>query len=171
MSDFLSMAIKMNMIQKDREDLTHALEKAGYKGQKRKFHCTVGFIKNMIPEEEAHVFGKVITQELHKFITPHGILYEVDRVLHLFDCVIVFSPTPASQKKLKETNAWLCEKILELSEGRWKLNQESLPKNYIPHLTVWHARRPDRRLKKLENYATTHPCYHLREADYVLLHQ
>lgn len=162
------MAIKINVTRKDQEALNHALEAAGYKGQRRKLHCTIGFIEKMIPPDEVTSFGDAITRGLQELINQEPLLYEVDKVAHLFGHVIVFLPTTRSQENLKKINLWLFHKVQELSENRWELNRESTPENYVPHFTLWHTRRPDRRFKKLEKFAETHPVYSLAEASYVV---
>ena len=55
-----------------------------------------------------------------------------------------------------------------MSGGQWRLNKESSPKHYIPHLTLYHSHWLDIRLKTLEKFAETHPTYPLTEAAYVL---
>lgn len=162
------MALKINVAPKHQEALNHVLETAGYKGQKRKFHCTVGFIEKMIPAPEAPAFGQAITPALQEVIDCEPLVYEVERVVHLFGQVLAFLPTPSSQKNLLKINGWLFHKVQEISGNRWGLNKESLPENYIPHLTIWHTHRPDRRFKKLEELGKTHPTYRLTEAAYVV---
>lgn len=144
------------------------LEKAGYMGQKRKFHCTFGFIEKIIPEEESKVFGQRITQLLQELIESHLPVYEVEKAAHLFGHVVAFLPTAKSLSHLKEINSWLFDKVKEISEGRWSLNEETFSPNYTPHLTLWRTRSPDRRFKKLEEIAETHPSFHLLEASYVI---
>lgn len=163
------MAIKINVTEKDQEALNHALEAAGYKHQRRKFHCTIGFIEKMIPPEESAAFGQTIRDELQEFIDHKPLLYKVDKAAHLFNHVLAFLPTAPSQENLRKINHWLFYKVQEISEGRWGLNKESLPENYTPHLTLWHTRRPDPRFKKLEVFAGTHPTCHLTNASYVLI--
>lgn len=164
-----SMAIKINVAPKEQEALYHALEAIGYKGQRRKLHCTVGFIEQMIPPAEIAAFGKVIIDELQGIIDQEPLLYEVDKVASLFGRVIGFLPTPSSQRHLKKINLWLFHRIEEMSQGRWGLNRESIPENYIPHLTLWHSHRPDHRFIKLEGIAETHPTYHLTNAACVIV--
>lgn len=155
------MALKINVSPKDQEDLNRALIAAGYRGQRRKFHCTVGFIDNAIPKEDADSFGQSITNELQEVVDNLHPLYEVEKAAHLFGRVFAFLPTPASQIKLKEINLWLYNKKINL-------NKESVPENYTPHLTVWHSRRVERRFQNLEEYAHTHPIYRLTQASYVI---
>ena len=163
-----SMAIKINVTPKDQIALNHILETAGYRGQRRKFHCTVGFIEKIIPAEEAASLGETIIYALQEFVDLNPPLYEVDTAVHLFDRVLAFLPSLSSQESLKEINLWLLHKVQEISENRWGLNQESLPENYIPHLTLWHTHRPDLRFKKLEEFAATHPIYHLTDTAYII---
>lgn len=101
---FYSMAIKINVTKKDQEALHHALEAAGYKGHRRKLHCTVGFIEKMIPPEESTAFGEAITHELQELIDREPLLYEVDKAVPLFGHVIAFLPTVRSQENLKKIN-------------------------------------------------------------------
>ena len=163
-----SMALKINVSRADQEAINHVLEKAGYTPQKRKFHCTIGFIEKMIPEEESVAFGQKITLLLQDTITPLQPLYEVDKAVHLFGHVIAFLPTAKALAQLQEMNIWLFDKVKEISGGRWELNEETQSQAYIPHLTLWRSRRPDRRLQKLAQVAETHPSYHLSEAAYVI---
>jgi len=163
-----SMAIKVNVSQLDCEKIDNFLENAGYKRQLKKYHCTFGFIEKMIPEEETVTFGQKITQLLQDYIDPLQPFYEVEKVAHVFEHVIAFLPTAKSLTQLKEINSWLSEKVKEVSEGRWELNEETQPQAYIPHLTLWRTRRLDDRFKKLEEVAATHPAYHLSQAAYVL---
>ncbi len=163
-----AMAIKINVSQKDQGAINDALEKVGYPRQRRKYHCTFGFIEKMIPEEEVDTFGEKITHALQDYIDPLSPHYEVEKVGHLFGHVIAFLPTEKSLVSLREINLWLVEKVKEISEGRWELNTETQSQTYIPHLTLWRSRRPDQRLEKLKAFAETHPSYHLLEAGYVI---
>ena len=155
------MAFKINVSLKDQKVLNHALVKAGYKGQRRKFHYTVGFIDKTIPKEDAQAFGETVVKELQQVVDNLQPFYEVEKAAHLFGCVFALLPTPVSRVKLREINLWLSNKKINL-------NKETLPENYIPHLTVWHSRCIDRRFQSLEQYASHHPTYHLKQAAYVI---
>jgi 2'-5' RNA ligase len=163
-----SMAIKINMTQKDQKVLNRTLEATGYRPQRRKFHCTIGFIEKMIPSEEALSFGQSITHDLQEAIASEPFLYEVEKAVHLFGHVLAFVPTNRSQDNIKKINLWLFHRVHEISEGRWELNRESIPENYTPHLTLWHTHHPDHRFKKLQEFAETHPTYRLEETGYVI---
>lgn len=165
------MAIKINVSPKDQEALNQVLEKAGYAPQRRKFHCTVGFIEKMIPEAEAQAFGDIITQKLQDYIAPHIPVYEVEKAVHLFGHVVAFLPTAQSLATLKEINLWLFEQVREISGERWGLNEETCPHNYFPHLTLWRTRHPGPHLKKLEAIAEGRPSYSLTQAACVLFAQ
>ena len=165
------MAIKINVSQQDQEKINQMLEESHYARQKRKFHCTIGFIEKMIPSEEASSFGQTITHDLQQLIDQEPLDYEVDRAAHLFGHVLVFIPTLQSQARLKKLNLWLDHRIQEISGKQWGLNEQSVSENYKPHLTLWHTHRPDHRFKKLEKVAGTHPSYHLTDASYVLFNQ
>ncbi len=164
-----SMAIKINVSREDQEAINRLLQEAGFPFQKRKFHCTIGFIEKMIPKEDLTSFGSKITELLQEYIDPLLPLYEVEKVEHLFGHVIAFSPTPKSLTSLKELNAWLFDKVQEVSSHRWGLNDETVPQNYTPHFTLWRMRRVDTRFKNLEELvAKAHPAYHLIQAAYVV---
>ncbi|MBS0272146.1 MAG: hypothetical protein JSR85_05815 [Proteobacteria bacterium] len=163
-----SLALKVNVSKRDQEFINDLMEKAGYERQRRKYHCTFGFIEKMIPDQEVVSFGQKMTQELQELIKRQPPIYEVEMTAHLFGHVIVFSPTSKSLIQLKEINGWLFNKIAELSEGRFRLNKESEPQNYIPHMTLWRTRHLDVRFKKLEELSQTHPSYVLSEAAYVV---
>jgi 2'-5' RNA ligase len=163
-----SMAIKINVLQEEQEAISHLLEKAGFPFKRRKFHCTIGFIEKMIPKEDVTIFGRKITELLQDHIDTLSPLYEVEKVEHLFRRVLVFSPTAKCLVTLKELNQWLLEKVFEVSENRWGLNEETIPQNYTPHFTLWHMHKPDSRFKKLEELAANHPIYHLTQAAYVV---
>ena len=165
------MAIKINAAQKDQDALSRILEERGYSDQRRKFHCTLGFIEKGIPGEEADTFGKTICHELQKLVDVEPLLYEVGKAVPLFDRVLAFLPTTRSENHLKKLNVWLFHKVQEISEDRWGLNKKTLSENYTPHLTLWHTYRPDQRLKKLEEFASTHPIYHLANTAYVIFNQ
>lgn len=162
------MAIKINVTEQDQKALNNALESIGYGHQRRKFHCTIGFIEKMIPPEEIHSFGCMIIRELQEIISHEPLLYEVEKASHLFKRVLVFEPTAETQAHLRKLNLSLYQRVTGISKGRWELNMESVPENYTPHLTVWHTRHPDRRFKRLEEFALTHPTYHLGEAAFVV---
>lgn len=163
-----SMAIKINVSQKDQEAINDVFEKVGYPRQRRKYHCTFGFIEKMIPEEEVVAFGEKITHALQDYINPLSPQYEVEKADHLFGHVIAFLPTEKSLTILREINLWLSDKVKEISEGRWELNTETQSQTYIPHLTLWRTHRPDQRFEELKALAETHPSYHLSEAAYVI---
>lgn len=166
-----AMAIELNVTAKEQEALHDALEIDGYKHPRQKFHCTIGFIEKMIPQEEVTAFGEAITQALQEHIDREPLVYEVDKAAYLFKDVLAFLPTARSKESLKNLNLWLSHKIQEISKGRWKLNRESTPEHYFPHLTLWHTHSPDSRLKKLEELAATHPTFLLRNAAYVIVIQ
>lgn len=166
-----SMAIKINVSTKDQETINHVLQMAGYSPTRRKFHCTVGFIEKMIPSEELSSFGQAVVDALQDFVNHSELLYEVDKAEHLFKHVLAFMPTIQSEQNLKTINLWLLEKVQEISENRWGLNGQTLPENYIPHLTLCRTRRPDHRFRKLEEFASTHPSYQLTNAAYVVFDQ
>ncbi len=163
-----SLALKINVSKTDQEALNKVMESCGYAPQKRKFHCTFGFIEKMIPEDEADSFGQTITQHLQAYIDPLPPIYEVGKAAHIFGHVIAFEPTPQSRIHLEGINLWLSNKVNELSEGRFTLNEETKPGQITPHMTLWRTHRADQRLQKLETIADTHPSYHLTQAGYVV---
>lgn len=162
------MAIKINVGVADQIALNQVLKKAGYLPTRRKFHCTVGFIDKMIPSEEVALFGQAVVHALQALIEEMAPVYEVEEAVHLFKHVIAFVPTSESEKGLKDINLWLGEKVREISVDGWGLNDQTLPENYKPHLTLGRTRRPDRRLEKLEEIAKTHPSYQLTQAGFVV---
>lgn len=163
-----SMALKVNVSVQDREVINQLLEKAGFPPQKKKFHCTLGFIEKMIPEEEVLSFGNKITQELQEYVDAQPLIYEIEKVAHLFRHVIVFLPTEKSRLDLRKANLWLHEKVKEVSNQRWNLNRETVPENYIPHMTVWRTPRLDDRFKTLEELTKPPLAFQLTEAGFVL---
>jgi len=163
-----SMAIKINVSHEDRDAINRHLEEAGYGRQRRKFHCTFGFIEKVIPKEEVHSFGQMITKLLQDYLETRALTYEVKSAVHLFGHVIAFEPTSTSIPQLLGVNQWLFEKVKEVSKGRFSLNEETTPQKYTPHLTLWRTKRPDTRFEKLNKYAETHPSYTLSEAAYVV---
>jgi hypothetical protein len=164
----LSMAIKINVSRKDQETINNFLEKAGYARQRRKYHCTFGFIEKSIPVEEAETFGKAIMHLLQEYIFLSPLCFEVETVVHIFGHVIAFLPTSSSLIQLKEMNQWLSQEIKETSTERWELNEETKNVNYVPHMTLWRTRHPGARLKRLQEIVKDHPSFHLIEASYVL---
>ncbi|MBY0500613.1 MAG: hypothetical protein K2P93_01250 [Alphaproteobacteria bacterium] len=164
------MAIKINVSGVDQETINELLEKAGYARQRRKYHCTIGFIEKSIPMEEAETFGKIITKLLQDYISVSPLHFEVETAVHIFGHVIAFRPTLSSMTQLKEINQWLSEKINEISAGRWGVNEETKNLSYTPHMTLWRTRHPGGRLKKLQGILKSHPSFHLIEASYVLFH-
>ncbi|MBI2707127.1 MAG: hypothetical protein HYX35_02275 [Proteobacteria bacterium] len=143
-----SLAIKINVSLEDQEKIRRLLESVGEARKHPKFHCTVGFIEKITSENEATALGEKITTALQDHIDPHFPLYEVEKATHLFGHVIVFEPTPQAAQHLKEINRWLFKKVEELSNGSFHLNENTEPQNYTPHMTLWRARHPDKRLKK-----------------------
>ena len=131
-----SMALKMNVSPKDQETLNDILQSVGYERQRRKFHCTVGFIEKMIPEEEAVAFGEKMTTLLQEYIAPLSLTYEVQTAAHLFGHVIAFLPTNHSLESLKKINEWLGNTVAQVSDGRWFLNEETTGSGYTPHMTL-----------------------------------
>jgi 2'-5' RNA ligase len=159
-----SMALKINVSKNDQDALNDLLQKSGYTPQKRKFHCTLGFIDSMIPEEEITAFGDAIVREMQQEVTRIKPLYEVDAAQFLFKHVIALVPTPATAHTLNEMHCWLAEKVTDLSEGRWEVEEK-----FVPHMTLWRAHHLDGRFKKLELLVEKHPSYHLTEAAFVPL--
>src|SRR3990167_11474626 len=111
-----SMAIKINVSKSDQDTINQIMGRCGYAPQKRKFHCTIGFIERLIPEDEANSFGQEIVQLLQKHIDPLSPTYEVEKVSHLFGHVIAFEPTAKSRLILQAINKWLFEKVNQVSD-------------------------------------------------------
>ena len=160
----LSLAIKVNVSREDQETVNSLMEKAGYAHQKRKYHCTFGFIEKLIPEEEGKAFGQEIVKLLQEHISLFPPLYKVETAAYLFGHVIAFLPTPTSAQQLQEINQWLLQKIKEVSKGRFQLNEKTKAPHYIPHMTLWRTRRLDARFKRLQGLVENHPTFLLREA-------
>lgn len=156
------MALKINISKNDQAALNHLLMGSGYKPQNRKFHCTLGFINKMIPEEELTSFGDVIVREMQKEVSKIKPLYEVDAAQFLFGHIIAFTPSVATGGILNEMHRWLSNKVVELSEKRWVIDEK-----YVPHMTLWRTRHLDTRFEKLKLLATKHPVYNLTEAAFV----
>lgn len=163
-----SMAIKINVAREDQERINELLEKVGYTWQRRKYHCTFGFIEKSVPDEEAEAFGKVITSRLQEYISVSPLHFEVETAVHIFGHVIACLPTSSSRVHLKQINQWLSQKVKEISTERWGLNEETKNLNYAPHLTLWRTRHPGGRLKKLQELMKDHPSFRLIEVSYVL---
>ncbi len=158
------MALKINVSKNDQATLNNLLIESGYKSQKRKFHCTLGFIDSMIPEEEVTTFGDAIVREMQKEVSRIKPLFEVDAAQFLFKHVIALVPTAATAQTLNEMHRWLAEKVTDLSEGRWEVEEK-----FVPHMTLWRARHLDARFEKLKLLAAKHPSYPLVEAAFVPL--
>ncbi|MBY0293559.1 MAG: hypothetical protein K2W92_09785 [Alphaproteobacteria bacterium] len=154
----------MNVSRKDQETINNLMEKAGYVHQKRKYHCTFGFIEKLIPEEEAKAFGQDIVKLLQEHISLFPPLYEVEVVAHLFGHVMAFLPTSSSVIQLQEINQWLSQTVKKVSEGRYHLNEETKAPNYVPHMTIWRTRRLDARFERLQGLVKNHPPFRLIEA-------
>jgi len=163
-----SVAIKINVSKDDQDAINKIMRDCGYGPQKRKFHCTFGFIEKMIPDEETEGFAQTMTRLLQNYIDPLLPIYEVEKATHLFGHVIAFQPTPQSLLKLQDINLWVYNKVKEISEDCWRLNEQTQPGKNTPHMTLWRARKPDGRLKKLEEIAETHPRFHLTQAGCVI---
>lgn len=159
-----SMALKINVSQNDQAALNHLLVESGYKSQSRKFHCTLGFIDKMIPEEELISFGDAIVREMQKEVLRIKPLYEVDAAQFLFAHIIAFTPSVVTSRTLNEMHSWLSGKVAELSEKGWAIDEK-----YVPHMTLWRTRHLDSRFEKLKLLATKHPSYRLTEAAFVPL--
>jgi 2'-5' RNA ligase len=159
-----SMALKINVSKNDQTALNNLLVESGYKPQNRKFHCTLGFIDKMIPEEELTSFGDAIVREMQKEVSRIRPLYEVDAAQFLFGHIIAFTPSVVKSRTLNEMHRWLSGKVAELSEERWAIDEK-----YVPHMTLWRTRHLDSRFEKLKLLALRHPSYYLTEADFVPL--
>ena len=166
-----SLAIKINASPQDQEKIKYLLESVGETHKHPKFHCTIGFIENIPSKEEATLLGEKIVAALQNHIDLQCPIYEVATATRLFRHIIAFTPTHQSEKELKDLNAWLFKKVEEISGDFFLLDKATSPQNYIPHMTLWRARYPDKRLKKLEEMAKTHPTYRLSKAAYVLFNQ
>jgi hypothetical protein len=112
-------------------------------------------------------FGQAVVDELQSLLHHEPLLYEVEKAMR-FHHVLAFMPTAQALQHLKRVNLWLFEKVQELSGHRWELNDETLPENYTPHMTLGPFRRPEHRLKRLDAFAHMHPQYHLTQAAYVV---
>jgi 2'-5' RNA ligase len=166
-----SLAIKINASPQDQEKIKHLLESVGETHKHPKFHCTIGFIENIPSKEKTTLLGEKIVAALQSHIDLQCPTYEVETAIRLFGHIVAFTPTHQSEKELKDLNAWLFQKVEEISEGLFLLDKATSPQNYIPHMTLWRAHYPDKRLQKLEEMAKTHPTYRLSEAAYVLFNQ
>lgn len=160
----LSLAIKVNVSREDQETVNSLMEKAGYVHQKRKYHCTFGFIEKLIPKEEAKAFGQEIVKLLQEHISLFSPLYEVETAAHLFGHVIAFLPTLTSARQLHEINQWLLQKVKEVSKGRFQLNEKTKSLSYVPHMTIWRTRHLDARFERLQGLVENHPTFPLSEA-------
>ncbi|MBY0272093.1 MAG: hypothetical protein K2X02_01575 [Alphaproteobacteria bacterium] len=159
-----SMALKINVSKNDQTALNNLLLESGYKLQNRKFHCTLGFIGKMIPEEEFTSFGDTIVCEMQKEVSRINPLYEVDTAQFLFGHIIAFTPSETTSRTLNEMHRWLSGKVGELSEKRWAIDEK-----YVPHMTLWRTRYLDSRFEKLKLLGMKHPSYHLTETAFVPL--
>ena len=164
-----SMAIKVNVSKNEQDSINKILEKSGYKPQRRKYHCTLGFIEKAIPDEEVVPFGEAVVSELQKEVQAHPLLFEVEGVHFLFKHVIAFTPTPSSIKILREMNVWLFEKVRERSRGRWGLTPSTIAEGFTPHMTLMRTHPIDSRFEKIEQAVCSHPSFPLTEAAYVVL--
>ncbi|MDI9638290.1 hypothetical protein QPK87_32385 [Kamptonema cortianum] len=158
------MALKINISKNDQAALNNLLMESGYKPQNRKFHCTLGFIDKMIPEEELISFGDIIVREMQKEVSRIKPLYEVDATQFLFGHIIAFTPSAATACTLNKLHRWLSERVDELSEKRWVIDEK-----YVPHMTLWRTRHLDSRFEKLKLLGAEHPIYHLSEVAFVPL--
>lgn len=164
-----SMAIKINISKANQKALDEILEQAGYPHQRRKAHCTFGFIKDSIPEEAVVSFGDEIMRLLQEHIKDNFPLYEVGEVVHIFDHVVALMPKEGSLEHLHEVNRWLYSKVIEVSNNRWTLSEETSPQNFKPHMTVWRTRRIDKRFVRLKELCTENQVScPLTEASYVV---
>ncbi len=163
------MALKINASSQDREKIDALMEAAGYTHQRKKYHCTLGFIENSIPDEEVQSFGEQIVLDMLAYLQKNPLVYEVKKVELVFHRVVAFLPNDMSRVKLQEANQWLFEQISEVSRGRWGLNKETIPENYIPHMTVWRTRKPDQKLKILQESLKEVHAFRLTDPAFVLL--
>ncbi|MBL8675962.1 MAG: hypothetical protein JNJ47_00830 [Alphaproteobacteria bacterium] len=159
-----SMALKINISKNDQASLNHLLIESGYKPQNRKFHCTLGFIDKMIPEEKLTSFGDIMVRKMQKEISRIKLLYEVDATQFLFGHIIAFTPSTSTAGILNELHRWLSGRVAELSENKWTIDEK-----YVPHMTLWRTCHLDSRFEKLKLFSAKHPIYHLTEAAFVLL--
>jgi len=166
-----SLAIKINASPQDQEKIKHLLESVGETHKHPKFHCTIGFIENIPSKEQATLLGEKIVAALQSHIDLQRPTYEVETATRLFGHIIAFEPTLPTATKLRDLNVWLFQKMEEISGDLFLLDKTTSPQNYTPHMTLWRARYPDKRLKKLEEVAKAHPAYCLSEAAYVLFNQ
>ncbi|KAB2833006.1 MAG: hypothetical protein F9K49_07235, partial [Caedimonadaceae bacterium] len=102
-----SMALKINVSKNDQTALNNLLVESGYKPQKRKFHCTLGFVDKKIPEEELTSFGDIMVRKMQKEVSRTKLLYEVDATQFLFGHIIAFTPSIATADILNEMHGWL----------------------------------------------------------------
>ena len=164
-----SMAIKINVSRNDQEAINDLLEKRGYKRQRRKHHCTLGFIDKMIPDEEAVSVGDALSAALQKQIKIQKPYFEIEGVRFLFKHVIAFVPTEPSYTILTEMNAWLFDEVKRLSKGDFELNQSTIAESYKPHMTLHRTRHLDSRFDKLDELTKSHQSFPLKEAAFVIL--
>ena len=159
-----SMALKINVSKNDQIAINKLLVESGYKPQNRKFHCTLGFIDKMIPKEEITSFGDAIVREMQKEASRIKLLFEVDAAQFLFGHIIAFTPSAATAGILNAIHRWLSERVAELSENEWAIDEK-----YVPHMTLWRTRHVDSRFEKLKLLVIKHPSYQLTEAAFASL--
>lgn len=142
-----SLAIKLDVTDQNQQDLNDLLVRIGIKPQRRKFHCTIGFIDKMFATQED---AEELVTALRKTLdldTPLHFTFESPRFL--FRHVIGLVPKEGTLSRLRKVNESLHETLAEITGGQYVLNHQTTGEGYHPHITLWRQRHKDRRFKQL----------------------
>ncbi len=141
-----SLAIKLDVNDENQQAINDFLIGLGMKPQRRRFHCTVGFMDKCFQTlEETHQFLELLKPKLQ---IESPLPFIVGEMRFMFRHVIGLLPDEETFLKLKAANESLQQEIQTLSKRQYSLNGQTSGEGYHPHITLWRQRHKDRRYRQ-----------------------
>ena len=141
-----SLAIKLDVSDENQKALNALLLKMGVEPQRRRFHCTVGFMEKCFesPSEAEECVNLLQGRLQLAEPLPFGIL----EVRFLFRHVVALVPNEKTLKRLREINGYVSDHVNALASGNFALNSQTTEDGFHPHITLWRQRHKDKRFRQ-----------------------
>ena len=159
-----SLAIKLDVSDQNQEDLNALLIKIGIKPQRRRFHCTIGFMDKVFKSKlEAEDF---VSQLKPILCVDTPIPYHYMEPRFLFRHIIGLIPNDTSMETMQGVNQNLHNVVHNLCGDKYPLNSQTTGEGYHPHITLWRQRHKDRRYRMLRDELAGDDQLQLQLVDY-----